>query len=55
MDGGQIFSGDEKKYSFNIFNYLDVKRDICNHSEIYKDLHSYNNENNKKKNDKKEK
>lgn len=50
MDGGQIFNGDEKKYTFNILNYLDIKRDICNHSELYKDLHSYNDEQIKKKN-----
>lgn len=53
MDGGQIFSGDEKKYTFNILNYLDIKRDMCNHSEIYKNLDSYREEHDKNINEKK--
>jgi hypothetical protein len=34
----QVFSGCEKKYTFNIYDYINVKRDICNHGETLKDL-----------------
>lgn len=51
---GQEFTGSEKFYTFNIYDHINVKYNVCNHNDSYKNLTgTYSSQNNIKMNEKK--